>query len=185
MLLFLLETLDDNDDKLLFSELYHEYKKSMLYAAYQILHDKDKSEDAVQQAFINIINQFSVIKKLNPQHIKPYFITAAKNTAKNILRSEAKYILSDDICTSAKSNISIIDEVVEKISTEELADWIGKLPEIYTQVLILAYIYDLNDKQIAKQLQISATTVRKRKERARTYLYSIFAEGEIDCEFHF
>ena len=82
MLLFLLETLDDNDDKLLFSELYHEYKKKMLYAAYQILHDQDKSEDAVQQAFINIINQFSVIKKLNPQQIKPYFITAAKNTAK-------------------------------------------------------------------------------------------------------
>lgn len=184
MLILMLELLDNDEDRLLFSELYEKYLKCMLYAANQILENEHDAEDATQQAFINIANRFSVVKKLAPKQVKSYFITVALNSAKNILRSKKCECLKiADYIENVPSNISVVDEVVDMISTEELANEIGKLPDIYATVLVFSYIYDLSDKQIAKQLCISHNTVRKRKERGKIYLYEkIINKGDNNIE---
>ncbi len=181
MLFIMLEMLDNDGDKQFFSELYKEYMKSMLYAAHQVLKNKFDAEDAVHQAFINIANNFAAVKRLSRKQMKSYFVTASVNVAKNILRSN-KHMTFEYEAENIPSNESIDDKVVEKVSSEELADEIGKLPDIYVQVLILSYIYDCSDKQIAKQLSLSHSAVRKRRERGKIYLYKKFTKGENGIE---
>ena len=64
---------------------------------------------------------------------------------------------------------------------EEIVSKIESLPEIYRDVLILKYLQELDNKEIADILNIKATTVRKRLERAKFMLAELLEkDGEYD-----
>jgi RNA polymerase sigma-70 factor (ECF subfamily) len=53
------------------------------------------------------------------------------------------------------------------MTAEEVIKKIQLLPDIFREVLLLKFVHEMNDKEIAKVLGISPVAARKRVERAR------------------
>jgi len=61
---------------------------------------------------------------------------------------------------------------------DHLARAVLKLPVIYKDVLTLKYVQEFSNEEIAKMLDISEATVRKRLERAKRRLEEILEREE-------
>lgn len=69
-----------------FTHLYETYHGLMFYAANQILHNSEDSEDAIHQAFLSIIENLDKIAKVNSPKTRAYVIIIAEHKAVDILR---------------------------------------------------------------------------------------------------
>lgn len=184
MVSFYLSMLEDANDQLTFTEIYNNYRNLMAYIIKDILNDHSVVEDVLHQSFIKIIENFSTVKELSSIKQKSYITRTTKSCTFDFLKTAGRYIPvpDEDLRERLLSNVSVDDEVINKISLEELVALIEKLPEIYADVLVPSYVLDLSDKQIAKMLNISLDAVRKRKERGKRELYLMLTEGENDDE---
>ncbi len=168
MLSFYLSLLDSQEDKDKFEQLYHLYSPLMKYVAYQKLQNEHLAEEAVQDAFIKVINSFYKIEEIDSHKTKRFLVVVTENTAIDILRKEKpdKRVSYDRI----EWGMATTPDLLEQIAVEELVEIITAMPEIYRTVLELRAYHELSDKQIAIVLGISHATVRKRLERARMML---------------
>ena len=69
-----LAVINDDDDKNYFEQLYLKYRQDMYRTAYGILHNKEDSEDAVHQAFLQIADNFAKIRSLPCQEILAFLL---------------------------------------------------------------------------------------------------------------
>ena len=58
---FYLTLIDTEEEKRKFVYLYENYKQTMYYTAYQILHNVHAAEDAVHQAFLRVIDHLEQV----------------------------------------------------------------------------------------------------------------------------
>jgi RNA polymerase sigma-70 factor (ECF subfamily) len=61
-------------------------------------------------------------------------------------------------------------DIENKLTAELVAEKIAVLPDIYRDIMVLKYLHELNDKEIASTLGISEAAARKRLQRARERL---------------
>lgn len=73
MLAFLLSTLESNEDKEIFTKIYEQYRPLMERTATRILKEPSDIEDAVQNAFVQIICHFDKIYEI-PREELPFWI---------------------------------------------------------------------------------------------------------------
>ena len=169
MLLYFLSLIETEENKSKFEQIFYQHKKLMLFVALRVISDRQLAEDAVQNAFLKIINHLDDIEEISSHKTKHFIIIITRNAAIDILRKETRqqHIYEENmlIYADAKSNIDLsafdVQYIVEKIKL---------LPDIYRDVLQLKIQYDFNNHQIAETLKISGTTDRKRLERARKLL---------------
>ena len=57
--------LDTPEEKAKFEKLYYSHRRTMLHIAMQILKDHQLAEDAVQEAFLRLVKNFSKIGQVN------------------------------------------------------------------------------------------------------------------------
>lgn len=177
MINFYLSVLETGEDKNLFEDLYLKYRQSMYAVAYSILNNVEDSEDAVHNAFLTIADNFEKIKAIPCHEIKTYFIIIVRNVSINIYNKNKKN--SERFTELAGNKISVDINFFENIDYEKLVQTISNLPMIYKDVLYLHYINGFTTKEIAKMLDISIDTVRKRIERAKKLLKAELEKGEI------
>ena len=168
MLLFYLSLLKDDEDKSKFTDLYIKYSKLMKYAALQKLDDEQLAEDAVHNAFLNIIKSFYMVEDVDSHKTKRLLVVVTENVAIDMLRKSKRY--SKISYEELEPILSIEPEMLDNIAVQELVEKITELPEIYRNVLELRAYHGLSDKQISAVLGIEYATVRKRLERARSML---------------
>ncbi len=58
MLVFLLSAIDNDEDRIYFTNIYYDYKQIIFKTAYEYLDDKSLIEDCVQNTFLNLIKFF-------------------------------------------------------------------------------------------------------------------------------
>ena len=85
--------LDVQEDKILFSWLYKMYEQPMMQAAMEILDDQGLAQDALQEAFLDIIRHFEKIRGLDERHQRGYIILVSRNKARNIYRKRKGVVL--------------------------------------------------------------------------------------------
>lgn len=161
------------EDKSKFEQLYLEYRQLMFYIANQILKDEKLAEDAVHNAFVKLINYIDRIDSINCHRTKGFLVIIVRSISINLYNERKKdnYISLDDLNYSIiDDNTNIEDEVILSIEYNDLVDEILILPEIYSNVLYLKYIYELTNKEISEILNITEANVRKRLERGRKSL---------------
>ena len=83
--LAMLETDVDRDK---FMKLYESYEKKLFAIALRILENNEKAEDAVQQAWLRIIQHWERVSCLEWDLAGGYAVTTVKNAAIDILRQE-------------------------------------------------------------------------------------------------
>lgn len=86
MLSLYLAALESDGDKKQFRELYRRYHRVMERTALAVLHDPHDAEEAVQEAFLRVIENFSRIDKIPCKDLGGWLVIIVRNEAITILR---------------------------------------------------------------------------------------------------
>lgn len=172
MLTFYLSLTKSDNEKEKLELLYRKYKVLMLNRAYEILRDGKLAEDAVHSAFLKVLKNLSKLDEVESIKTKAYIMVVLENTAKTMYTKEKIY-MSSELSENIPDITNVQRDTEVKLTAEAAAEKIALLPEKYRDVLILRYINELNDKEIASALGISASAARKRLQRAREKLRTL------------
>jgi len=153
-------------DRKAFSEIYDRYSMIVYFNANQILRDADLSKDIVQDLFTAIWEKSSNIKE--DANLSAYLYAASRNRVLNVIqKGKTKSDYLREIGRYAKQ---FSEDTIEKLDEKELmmliANEIAKLPPRMREVFQLSRIEDLSHKEIAVQLNISESTVKKQVQNA-------------------
>ena len=170
MLIFLLSALESEEDRRKFTVIYEQNHTLMEAAALHILKDQRDTEDAVQNAFMQVIRHFEKISEIPCNKLPFWLISIVKNESLMILRKRRKTVPLEDW-------EGIADAASDVVEYAELVELFTRLPKSCRAVLEMKYLLDYGDKEIANHLGISEGAVRTRASRGRELLRKI-AEKE-------
>ena len=83
-MLMYLQMLDTPEEKSKFETLYYTHRHTMLHIAMQILKDHQLAEDAVQEAFIRLVKNFSKIGQVNCPRTRLFVVIIVRNISLTI-----------------------------------------------------------------------------------------------------
>lgn len=168
MLLFYLGLLESDADRARFTDLYSMYSKLMKYVAFNKLNDDQLAEDAVHNAFLNIIKNFHMIEEISSHKTRRLLVVITENAAIDLRRKQKKYPQSS--FDELEPVLGTSPDMLDGMLVQELMEMIAELPDIYRIALELRAFQGFSEKQIAAILDISYEAARKRVERARSMI---------------
>ena len=150
-------------------DCYALYEQKMFRVALSVLHDESLAEDAVQDAFLQLIKHKVFFPKADSDDCKRFIITVIKNASINIYNKRK----SENRIVSFTENLEAVcgDQAVEpeyKNDTgAECTPLMNSLPEKYYDVVECLVVRDYSVQETADRLGITEANVRKRYERAK------------------
>lgn len=172
-MLIYLAMIETPADKLKFEQLYEKYRYLMYHIAYQILGNHEDAEDAVQQAFLSIIQHFDKINLVECPKTSSFIVIITERKAIDLLRYRNRYNtkeFDEQLCGFA------FPVPVEN----PLAEAMAKLPASYREALLLRYDNGFTAKEIAVFLEISESGVRKLLGRAKKVLQNMLEKDGVE-----
>lgn len=173
MLDAILSAIESQEEKTLIEKLYYEYEAQMYSAAFAILQHKQDAEDAVQRAFLKIIENLPTLNLDINRQTQSLLTVITRNIALNEIKKR-KRRFEFELDNDNSEAIPFIEDF-DKISFGEIQSLVDKLPDDLKNVIIMRFILDYNPKIIAGLLDITESAVYKRIAVARKLLKS-FAE---------
>lgn len=170
MLAVLLTTLESDEDRHRFLEIYEQHHGRMERIAMRILANQADAEDAVQNAFMQVIRHFEKVSEIPCENLPFWIISIVKNEAIMILRRNKRTVPLEDWDGFAAEAENVTDY-------RELVSLFSKLPETYRAVLEMKLLLGYGDQEVARKLGISRAAVSTRASRGRALLRKIL-EGE-------
>ena len=89
-MLIYLQTIETEEDKSKFEDIYREYRGLMYYIAYRRLHHEQDAEDAVHHAFMKIAENIKIIDPVSPK-TKQLVVTIVDNRVTDMLRMNGRH----------------------------------------------------------------------------------------------
>lgn len=149
-----------------FNEKYYLYKPMIYRIAYSYLHNKNDSEDIVQDVFIKYLESDQEFQTLDNE--KYWLIRVSINTSLTYFRKTwNQRVFLDDEMINRTVDPSINNDSAKN---EKMFEIIYQLPHKYKEVIILYYYEDLSINDISNILNITTANVKKRLERARNMI---------------
>ncbi len=140
------------------------HSESMLRAAYSLLKSVPDAEDAVQEAFLKLIEKRPCFG--DASHEKAWLLRVTLNISKNMLKASKKAL-------SAQEDIPYEDK------DSYVLPCVMALEEKYRTIIHLYYYEDYSIKEISSILNLPQATVGTRLSRGRKLLKSML-KGELD-----
>ncbi len=148
-----------------FQRLYQQHWAELYAFAYNVMHDKQRAEDIVQDIFVDLWNRFD---DLTIHHHRGYLFQSVKNQcAKNF----AKGALQEVHIESWTAFLSEIEEPAYEEIKSQLLDEIettanSVLPAKCLLIFKMRFYESRSYKEISQQLQISESTVENQITKA-------------------
>jgi RNA polymerase sigma-70 factor (ECF subfamily) len=163
--LAILET-DEQRNEL--SEIYKSNVNKFYSIAFSKLHNKQDTEDAIQEAFLAIANNPEPFFDIPENKRISYINVIIRNAAYKIWNNKHKVYeneiaLDDEV---VDERISVEETILSNYSCEQLLNFIDTLPETTKAALYLKMHLGLKNDDIAKDLGISYEAAKKRVARA-------------------
>lgn len=130
-----------------------------------------EAEDILQDGFVKV---FGNLHKYQPfgsfeGWVRRIFV----NTAIEYYRQRRKFIIND--IEIENEDFEFSDNVVDKMSADEIMGLIKEMPDGYRMVFNMYAIEGYSHKEIAENLGISIGTSKSQYSRSRTYLQKMMA----------
>ncbi|QNF35376.1 RNA polymerase sigma-70 factor [Adhaeribacter swui] len=153
-----------------FEQFFRDFYPRLVYFAYQILADKVKAEDTVQEAFIKLWDHRDEVST-NPIAIKNFLYSTVKNSSLNIIRHEkvVEKFKTSFIPAEAEEN-TVVNYIIQSEVLSEIHQAIQTLPESCQRISRMGYLEGMKNHEIAATLGISINTVKTQKQRAMQLL---------------
>ena len=126
-----------------FNSIFDMYSGTMLKIAYGITRDKQLAEDAVQESFLRISKNMERLEDIHSPETRGYILTITRNTSLSVLKVRTGITnreCSLDEIENLQDPCDIEQEVISKVSFEELVSTIRELPKIYADVLYMDWV---------------------------------------------
>lgn len=178
MLATLMDLINDPEEKRKFEQLFINYQQTMYHTAYKILKNQHDAEDAVQQAFIRVIDHLGDVDENDVGKTRSYLSIIARNMALDVYRKkkrEMTHTVSYDehemfIEDPAGQDFEDVEIEEDHGLEEALARALKKLPIQFADVIRLTYMHGLSSDKVGALLNISSDNVRQRLVRGRKKL---------------
>jgi len=149
------------------TNLYLEHYDSLRRLAYVMLGESALAEEIVMEAFAKAMTKWSLFSKV--EHPPAYMRQIVVNLCRSKVRRK---ILERRV--SEKFQREARDEIVHGADThgDELGVWaaVRRLPERQRACVVLRYLDDLSEPEVAEVLDIPVGTVKSQLSRARRKL---------------
>lgn len=150
-----------NGDQLAFKWVYDQYSPSLYQLVFNILKDKEHTDEVIQDSFLQLWN--NRLKLLSDSNIKVYLFVLCRNNSFNrlkILNRERSRFVDLSKVDIENINFAEVDKLTEREVKETLEYLINKLPARQREVFRLSRIDGLSYYEIAEKLHISKNTVK-------------------------
>ena len=142
----------------------------MLYRlCMSILHSEQDAQDAVQQG---LYKAWAAKEKILPESFRPFLTRIIINECRNIQRHRQRVTPVEAPEIAGKACIT--EDTGLKVA-------INALPEVLRTPLLLYYMENYMEREIAQSLGISLVAVKNRLFRARKKLKAALADKEVDA----
>ncbi len=149
-------------------EIIDKYADTLYRICFIQLQNTADAEDAVRETFIKYIRKAP--RFFNEEHARAWLIRVAINQSRDILkRNKVRY--AEDIDTL--SDVLADDENTDDCDGTVLK-CLMRLPEKYSQVMLLHFVEDMDYKDIAKIIGRSESAVKMRVKKGRELFREIY-----------
>ena len=183
MLAALLLLIDSEEDQQKFEALYHQYKQLMFYIAKDYFYTDTGVEDAVQEAFIRIIKNFSKIGDVNCPQTKHFIVIVIRSTCIDLLRTgkrkETEIPLEEILKVEVPDDFRPGAKLEEQEAYERILAALRSLPQNYRDVMTLRHVQKLSMEQISGITGLSLDSVKKILQRGKRKLEKALEEMEV------
>ncbi len=158
------------NDHDLFIEFYEKYKNKLLnYLMYRLNFNKELSEDLLMDIVLKAYEKFNSFNQKKGS-FKNWIFTIAHNHLLNHWRDQNKKKTVDIEAVQLNEKLAVqsgVEEKVDKsIEMDQIQEVLVKMNQKTSELLILKYINDFNNKEIAKILKKREGAVRTGLTRA-------------------
>ncbi|HYF80498.1 MAG TPA: sigma-70 family RNA polymerase sigma factor [Symbiobacteriaceae bacterium] len=162
-------------DRSALSDLFAIYATPAVRIAYSFTGSVTVAEDAVQEAFIQVLRNISSLR--DPTAFRPWFYRIVVNAARRLSRNTHRCLpLNLDEHDKADPSAVTPDEaVLEAEEVRQLWQAIALLDEGHRVPIVLRYFIKLSEREIAEILGIPPGTVKSRLHTARRMLHQRIA----------
>mgnify|MGYP002403078629 CR=1 FL=1 len=167
-----------------FSDIVAQYSALMLRTAYMIVGDRDVAEDAVQDALIQAWNHLPSLRESGA--LRPWLMRIVVNQCISFKRRLARstaFILQSISEQETNLNAQVADDYKGRMERGwDLAQAIEDLPSKQRAVIVLHYYHGMTLPEMARTLQISENTLKKRIQAALANLRRVLRVADADME---
>lgn len=146
-------------------ELIDQYGDDIFRLCLIYLGERTLAEDAFQETFVKAWKHMASFR--GESSIKTWLTHIAVNTCRSMLRSGWLRMLRKSQSVDTLLHLS----APEAERHYDLTQAIGSLPGMYREVIVLYYYENMNTREIAQLLHMSANTVSTRLKAARRLLH--------------
>ncbi len=160
--------MQDSLDADLLNELFETYREMMYNIALGILHNEPDAEDAVQDAFLWIINNSSKILEIPCYERANYFASIIEHRSIDIYRKRKVHSTEDiEEHYELRSDESIEENALSSVTVDEIKTAMNELSSMDYELLYLYLFKDMSPKEISNVMGISEQNCRVYIQRAR------------------
>ena len=169
-------TIENDDQRNELEAFYRENLNGLLNVAYMNLHNSNDAEDAVQEAFQEIVRNPNNFFSVDPNKRVAFMVAVIRNISADMFNKKNKIPLDelDEEEAYDDNPFSFEEDMIEKVSRDGLKHFIKLLPPLQRDVLTLRYIIGFSTSETAEKLNVSESAVKKRlrlaKESIREYI---------------
>lgn len=160
-------------DKASFEQLFRDNYGKAYYLALRILHDDEASKDVVADAFELVWRR---LQDSDVDKLYSYLLTAVKNVCLDYIRKQNirnRYVLASVQAVGKQSfNPEEVDLHEEKIQT--IMRSLDELTPRTQQIVTMCYVQRKKYREVAEELGISESAVKKHIMQALSYMRQKF-----------
>ena len=160
---------DKNPLQIRIAEYYSRYGPMVLRRCRQLLRNEEKARDAMQEVFVKLILYHDRLKDRYPSSL---LYRISTNICLNLLRAEKKRAtaLKEDMF----ARIAGYDHHEEKFVLRDTLDRLFRREKISTrEIAVMHFIDGMTLKEVAREVGLSVSGVRKRLRNLRARLESL------------
>ncbi len=142
--------------------LVDRYQEKAVRTAFLILRDEQHALDIVQDAFLRVYHRISQFDESRP--FSPYFLRSVVNACLDSVRAENKSNICDqDVETLAdciQSAANLEDQMERSQARQEIFEALGTLTYRQRAAVVMRYYLEMNETEVAIQLDARPGTVK-------------------------
>lgn len=182
MIFSAIAAIESEGDRSFMEKLYRKYYPLMYKKAIAMLHSPQEAEDAVEAAFLKLIERVDSLRACNAASLRSYLLSCAKNASIDRLRraNRASAYVFDEAEGRPDAQVSSEGADARLLRAETIravADALERLRPRERELLRMKYYEELSDAEIAGLLNLTPSTIRSNLTRARRRLGALLKEA--------
>ncbi len=151
-------------DQEAFSTLYKEYVTPVYRYVYFRVRNQADAEDITQDVFIKTYQHLDRYSYMGTSPLA-YLITIARNTLTDHWRKKKTFHLDEDWAMNISDTVNLETAISRKYEAHHVQEKLKLIPEDQQNVIIMKFINDLSNKEIAQTLGKTEESVRQLQSR--------------------